>query len=272
MTGQRAIPSLASLPRPVYSRAESLSAGSWTVPHTHQWVQFTYAVSGVLQVRTQEGSYVAPPHRALWLPAGLAHHVTTGGPAEQRSLYVDPATLNAVSPGAADRCRVVEVTALARELVLAFCRFPVEYDELGAQGRLVAVLLDELVTLPDAGLSLPLPRDPRLAGVCDAILSDPGTDHSLPRSADQAGMSTRTLTRLFKIETGFSLRQWRQRARMLAALPDLERGRGVTAVALDMGYDSTSAFIAAFRQTMGCTPGDFFGGAKADPADGKSGQ
>ncbi|HEU6437522.1 MAG TPA: helix-turn-helix domain-containing protein, partial [Nitratidesulfovibrio sp.] len=47
-------------------------------------------------------------------------------------------------------------------------------------------------------------------------------------------------------------------ARMLAALPELERGHGVTAVALEMGYDSTSAFIAAFRQLMGRTPGEFF--------------
>jgi AraC-like DNA-binding protein len=29
-------------------------------------------------------------------------------------------------------------------------------------------------------------------------------------------------------------------------------------VALACGYDSTSAFIAAFRQQFGCTPGEFF--------------
>ncbi|MEG6506756.1 AraC family transcriptional regulator [Nitratidesulfovibrio sp. 1201_IL3209] len=258
MTIPRLIPDIAALPRPVFARAESLAAGSWTHPHSHGWVQFTYAVRGVLEVRTRQGSHMAPPQRAIWIPAGLPHEVMTGGPAEQRSLYIDPAALAPLWSAAPARCRVVEVTPLARELVLAFTRLPRDYDERGAHGRLVGVLLDELVALPEAGLSLPLPADARLAALCEAMLDAPGEDHSLPRLAARAGMSDRTLTRLFRAETGLSLRQWRQRARMLAALPELERGRGVTAVALEMGYDSTSAFIAAFRQLMGRTPGEFF--------------
>lgn len=258
MTIPRAIPDIAALPRPVFARAESLAAGSWTHPHSHGWVQFSYAVHGVLEIRTRQGSHMAPPQRAIWIPAGLPHEVMTSGPAEQRSLYIDPAALAGLAPDAAARCRVVEVTPLARELVLAFTRLPREYDEHGAQGRLVGVLLDELVALPEAGLSLPLPADARLATLCEAMLDAPGEDHSLPLLAARAGMSERTLTRLFRAETGLSLRAWRQQARMLAALPELERGRGVTAVALDMGYDSTSAFIAAFRQLMGRTPGEFF--------------
>ncbi|HTN66106.1 MAG TPA: helix-turn-helix domain-containing protein, partial [Burkholderiaceae bacterium] len=45
---------------------------------------------------------------------------------------------------------------------------------------------------------------------------------------------------------------------LLSALPMLERGERVTDVALACGYDSMSSFIAAFRQQMGATPGDFF--------------
>lgn len=258
MTIPRAIPDIAALPRPVFARAESLSAGSWTHPHSHDWVQFSYAVHGVLEIRTRHGSHMAPPQRAIWIPAGLPHEVMTSGPAEQRSMYIDPAALAPLWDAMPTRCRVVEVTPLARELVLAFTQLPRNYDEHGAHGRLVGVLLDELVALPEAGLSLPLPADARLAALCEAMLDAPGEDHSLPRLAARAGMSERTLTRLFRAETGLSLREWRQRARMLAALPELERGRGVTAVALEMGYDSTSAFIAAFRQLMGRTPGEFF--------------
>jgi len=70
-------------------------------------------------------------------------------------------------------------------------------------------------------------------------------------------VSTRTLERLFLRHTGVSMRQWRQRARLLAALPLLERGDTVTDVALACGYESTSSFIASFRQFFGCTPGRF---------------
>lgn len=137
MTIPRAIPDIAALPRPVFARAESLSAGSWTHPHSHAWVQFSYAVRGVLEVRTRQGSHMAPPQRAIWIPAGLPHEVMTSGPAEQRSLYIDPVALAPLWGTAPDHCRVVEVTPLARELLLAFTRLRADYDERGAHGRLV---------------------------------------------------------------------------------------------------------------------------------------
>ena len=56
----RAIPALDHLPRPLYARAESLGAGSWTTRHQHDWVQFSYAISGVLGVYTAEGQLLRP--------------------------------------------------------------------------------------------------------------------------------------------------------------------------------------------------------------------
>ena len=48
------------------------------------------------------------------------------------------------------------------------------------------------------------------------------------------------------------------------SLPALERGARVTDVALDCGYESLSAFIAAFRKLFDASPGEFFG-ARRDP-------
>ncbi|HMV40724.1 MAG TPA: helix-turn-helix domain-containing protein, partial [Plasticicumulans sp.] len=58
--------------------------------------------------------------------------------------------------------------------------------------------------------------------------------------------------------TGLSFADWRRRLRLLLALGALEAGRSVTAVALDSGYDSLSAFIAAFRNEFGTTPKALF--------------
>lgn len=144
----RAIPDIAALPRPVFARNESLTAGSQTHAHSHHWAQFTYAVHGVLEVRTRQGNHMTPPQRAIWIPVGLPHAVITSGPVELRSLYIDPAALAALWNASPVHCRVVEVTPLARELEVAFSRLPREYDEHGTQGRLVGVLLDELVACP----------------------------------------------------------------------------------------------------------------------------
>lgn len=249
----RPIPALAQLPRPLYARAESLGAGSWTTRHRHDWVQFSYAVSGVLGVYTDDGSYFAPPQWGVWIPADAEHEVVTSGQAEMRSLYVR----RDACPWATPRCRVLEVTPLARELIKQFCLMPADYAEGdSAEARLVAVLLDQLRTLPEVGFSLPLPRHPGLLALCNGLIAHPDQAQTLGQWAMQLGCSEKTLMRLFQRETGLSFRNWRQRMRLLTSLALLEAGESVTDAALGCGYESTSAYIAAFRQLFGATPGE----------------
>lgn len=249
----RPIPALAQLPRPLYARAESLGAGSWTTRHRHDWVQFSYAISGVLGVYTDDGSYFAPPQWGVWIPADAEHEVVTSGQAEMRSLYVR----RDACPWATPRCRVLEVTPLARELIKQFCLMPADYAEGdSAEARLVAVLLDQLRTLPEVGFSLPLPRHLGLLALCNGLIAHPDQAQTLGQWAMQLGCSEKTLMRLFQRETGLSFRNWRQRMRLLTSLALLEAGESVTDAALGCGYESTSAYIAAFRQLFGATPGE----------------
>lgn len=251
----RHIPEITELPRPLYARAESLSAGSWTPPHRHEWVQFSYAISGVLGVHTAEGSFFAPPQWGVWIPAGLEHEVVTSMRAEMRSLYVRKEDCE----WAPQRCRVLEVTPLARELIKSFCLLPAAYP-LGdsSEARLVQVLMDQLARLPEVGFSLPLPRHPRLLELCNELIENPSQLITLQDWAMRLGASEKTLMRLFQRETGLSFRGWRQRARLLSSLGALENGDSVTNTALACGYDSTSAFIAAFKGLFGFTPGELF--------------
>ena len=251
----REIPLLEKLPRPVHSRSESLDAGSWTKPHMHGWAQFTYASSGILEVRTPLGSHIVPPQRAVWVPPGTEHAVLSSGPALMRSLYIDAGAAPWISSAL---CRVLEVTPLARELVLAVSNLAQDYPLDGPAGRLVAVLLDQLDTLPEADFTLPFPLEPRLAGICSALREQPDDNRTIAELSRAAGMSGRTLARLFERETGLSFREWRLRLRLLLSLSGLQKGESVTAVALDSGYGSPSAFIAAFKRHFGRTPSEFF--------------
>jgi len=251
---ERSVPHLERLPRPLYARNESLTRQTGTPRHSHTWVQLTYAIQGVLHVRTAVGSFVAPPQRAIWIPAGLEHEVLSSPNTEMRSLYLDTASTD--SPGG--NCRVLGVDALTRELIRSFCELPVEYDETGPDGRLAQVLLDRLRTAPEVYLSLPLPSDPRLRTLCAMLQGKPDDDRPLAAWGESLGVSEKTLSRLFLRDTGLTFRAWRQRLRLLGALTPLEQGQRVTDVALLCGYESTSAFIAAFRQQFGATPGEFF--------------
>jgi AraC-like DNA-binding protein len=254
---RRRIPTLQQLPRALYSRHESLAPGSLTPPHRHDWGQLSYASRGVLEVRTPLGGFVAPPRHAVWVPAALEHQVLNHGRAEMRSLYVRS---DAAAALPADCC-VLQVSGLARELIERVSRLPVDYDEAGGDGRLAAVLLDELARLPRAAFDLPLARDRRVSQVCAALQQRPDDRRSLAEWGQAVGASERTLARLFLRQTGLGFGAWRQRLRLLLSLQALEAGESVTAVALGHGYDSSSAYIVAFRAAFGATPGEMRGRA-----------
>lgn len=249
---QRAIPQLASLPRALYSRHESLAPGSVAPPHSHAWGQLSYASRGVLELRTPVGGFVAPPRHAVWVPARLQHEVLNHGRTEMRSLYVREAEAEALPRD----CTVLQVSGLARELIERVSQLPVDYDEQGGEGRLATVLLDELARLPRAAFQLPLARDRRVQQVCTALQQQPDDRRGLADWGREVGASERTLARLFLQQTGLGFGAWRQRLRLLLSLQALEAGESVTAVALGHGYDSPSAFIVAFRAAFGSTPGE----------------
>jgi len=47
--------------------------------HTHEDHQLAWAASGVLTVLTADATWVLPPTRALWIPAGLPHETASDG-------------------------------------------------------------------------------------------------------------------------------------------------------------------------------------------------
>ena len=251
---RRSVPGLPSLPRPVYGRTESLPNRALTRRHSHPWVQLSYAIQGVLEVQTSVGRFVAPPERAVWIPAGMPHRVFSSPRTEMRSLYLDCS----VTQWAPPRCHVLGVSDLLRELIRAFSKIPVEYEQHGAHGRLTQVLLDQLAEAPTIDLMLPLPQDLRLRQIYQSLQAHPEQQTTLAHWSQKFGVTEKTLSRLFLRDTGLTFRAWRQRLRLLGALTPLEREERVTDVALACGYESTSSFIAAFRQQFGETPGEFF--------------
>ena len=241
------------LPRPVAALANDYTDGSIIARHHHRRAQLIYAARGVMTVKTDIGAWVVPPQRAVWMPPGMSHEINCAGELAMRSLFINAAAADGLGAG----CRVVNVTPLLRELILRAVELPGLYDEAGPDGRLISVILDEVRQLETAPLHLPLPRDPRLAIVTNALLADPADARSLDAWAQQAGVSSRTLARLFQREIGMSFGAWRQQARLLQAVARLAEGAGVSETAYDLGYDSPSAFIAMFRRMLGVTPGRY---------------
>ncbi|MTJ79786.1 MAG: AraC family transcriptional regulator [Telmatospirillum sp.] len=232
-------------------------AGHIVAMHRHDRDQLVYCASGIMQVETSGRLWMAPPQRALWIPAGEDHWMQTMGPVSLCTLYLRPDTRPAGFP---DVPQAIEVTALLRELILSAAGISADYDETGRDGRLLALLLEEIAWAPDRALPVPQGRDRRLDRICRAIVAEPGDNRSLEEWALQVGASTRTLARLFQAELGQSFHAWRAMVRAQAALPRLAAGDPVTVIAGDLGYETPGAFSTMFRRFMGRSPSRYFAG------------
>jgi AraC-like DNA-binding protein len=210
-------------------------------------------------LRTEGMQWLVPPHRAIWVPAGVEHQEAMYGPVSVRSLFLAPA----ITRHLPREPRTFEISPLLRELILHTCRLGSLDQRVRAQGHLITVLIDQLTTVSDVPLQLPWPRDPRAQRAADLLQQEPDQVPSTQALARRAGASVRTLERAFSSDTGMSLGEWRRRSRLLQAMRLLAGGSSVTNVALDSGYASTSAFVSAFKTLFGITPGQYASGARA---------
>jgi AraC-like DNA-binding protein len=244
----------AEVPRPVVVLASEYPPGHATGLHRHARGQLVFAVSGVMAVAGPSGSWVVPPERAVWIPPGVAHAVETRGGVSMRSVYVSPERC----AGLPQRPTVVAVPPLLRALIVEAAALPALYDEAGADGRLVGVLLDRIRDTEVEPLHLPDPADPRARKVAAALKRDPGSKRTIAGWGRLGGASARTLARLFLQDTGLTFGKWRNRLRLQRALTLLAEGRPVTEVAYALGYESVGSFVSMFRQALGVTPRRYF--------------
>ncbi|WP_159011827.1 helix-turn-helix transcriptional regulator [Bradyrhizobium sp. S69] len=237
-------------PRPIVGFACDYPSGFSSGSHSHPRAQLLYAISGVMRVETQNSNYVVPPTTALFLPADARHAVKMDGPVAMRELFLreDAASRVGLQP------KVIAVSALLREVIIAACAEPVEWAPKGRGYHLAELSLDEIARATPLPLGLPLPHDARLRRVVSAIRDRPNDNRSMEEWGDVANASSRTLARIFRAETGLSFRQWRQQARLTEALSALTMGAPPSKAASIAGFESIPAFGAAFRTLFGITP------------------
>jgi AraC-like DNA-binding protein len=216
--------------------------------HDHADHQLIYPKSGVLIASNLTGTWVLPPRRALWLPAGVPHAHQAHGTTDMCSVGF-PA-----QAGLYDRPTVLGVSPLAREAIVAMIDPGLTDRE---RDNIRQVLLDQLKPLPDGPFYLPEPTDDRVALINAMLHDDPADTRTLGEFGMAVGASERTLSRLFRAQTGMTFPQWRAQLRLHHAMRRLANGTPVTTVAHETGYANASAFVEAFRLATGTTPGAY---------------
>jgi AraC-like DNA-binding protein len=230
------------------------SAGHVVPLHFHDRDQLVYASSGVMTVRTQNGTWVVPPHRAVWIPAEIPHTITMSGLVAMRTLYLKPR----LSEGLPRDCCVINVSTLLKELILHACTVRTLKKSVKWQMHLVAVILHQLEAVQMIPLQLPHLSDPRLVRIAEILTVDPRDSRTLAQLCKGTGAGKRSVERLFQQEIGMTFGKWRQQLRLMQGMRLLAEGAKVTHAALESGYSTPSAFTSMFRKALGTTPSSYF--------------
>ncbi|MGJ8564603.1 MAG: AraC family transcriptional regulator [Alphaproteobacteria bacterium] len=236
----------------VMGLADEYEAGFTDSPHSHEMIQLLYASSGVMSVITDHESFIIPPQRAVWIPDGIIHEVSCRGSVSLRTLYI-----NAEYQRGEKSCHIVEVSPFLQALIVEVTQFVWRESPTKREEGIVDLLLEEILSAPNIPYTAPMPTDPRLVRVCKAIVNNPSDRKDINDFAEIACMSRRSLTRAFKKETGMGVAVWRQQVRLLEALSLISTGASVTSAALDVGYESASAFSTMFQQAFGVSPSKY---------------
>ena len=235
-----------------YAGGARLVTGS----HHHDVHEIEYACRGVVEVETEAGHYLLPPHQAAWIPAGLHHKTTLHAGVQTLAVIFAPGLV----PAAGDRVRIIAVSALLREMMLHSQRWPVSRTESGAAadsffqalGYVVAEALDD-----EKPLHLPVSNDPIVTAITEYTRAhlDRVTVGDVTRAV---GVSQRTLRRIFSTHLGMSWRSYLLRARVLRAMTLLaESDRSVLEVSIAVGFDDVGAFARSFARHCGETPSGY---------------
>jgi AraC-like DNA-binding protein/mannose-6-phosphate isomerase-like protein (cupin superfamily) len=218
--------------------------------HAHGSDQLIYAIRGVMEVSSGQSMWLIPPHFALWIPARTSHRIYMPGAVSMRTLYFRRELVHRPSPG----CAVLHVTPLLRELIVEAVRV----GQLRTRNRHECALRDLTILHVKNASPVPtfitLPREQRALAVAQAVLANPALPKPLAMLCGDVGVSVRTIQRTFRKDVGTDFASWRRQVRLTKAVELLVSGRSVKEAAFAVGYQQSSAFVEAFRLTLGTTP------------------
>ncbi len=201
---------------------------------------------GAAKVIVNSVHWLLTPGIICWVPPHAPHAVIADVPVEGISVHI--------AESESSRLRAFPAILKPTKFLLALMRRIADGCQADQQLHLLRVLQQELKTATEHDLFLPMPEDTLVSAITKRLAARPEDDRELSEWASEAGVSSRSLARHFKVHTNSSFVQWRSLARIMSSVPLLLKGHQVSSVSAAVGYEDTSAFIQLFKQTVGSSP------------------
>ncbi|MCE4063885.1 helix-turn-helix transcriptional regulator [Chryseobacterium gleum] len=212
--------------------------------------QLLYAPSGCMTVTTSDRQLILPPFRMLWIPAHEVHRVNFRNIVAYRSIYFDVSYSRKYMKS---DLKVLHVNSLLKEIIERICFW--EWSTLSNdQTNLLKVFWDEMSNAPEEKLELKMPQDKRFTKIAEEWTLRQSVPPMLKDLAQKTGAVEKTISRIFKKETGLSYQDWRQQWRLQRSIELLAEGNSIGEVSYILDFSSDSAFIEFFKKHTGTTP------------------
>jgi AraC-like DNA-binding protein len=237
-------------PSDLFMNFDAFLSNTETRVHSHSWGQVQLISGGILEMEAEGTRFLAPPHLAIWVPAGTLHRSYNRKPIEYCSLNIAE-QLTGRFPS---QTSLIQITPIVAAIIDDFRLREIGVAESEADRRLVHVLLDQLATQKCEQHFLPTSNHKYLATILRAVEDNPLDRTSLFEWAQRVHTTERTLARYCQTELGMSFTEWRLRVRYLYSMDLLRSGHSIKEIALTLGYQQASPFISMFKKYAGVTP------------------
>jgi AraC-like DNA-binding protein len=230
--------------------------------HTFPRHYLLYALEGLMQLEAGGRCWTLPPARAAWIAADQPVNVRITRRITSCSVMFSPDAFAAPT----HPLRVFDMTPLLREVILELRPFGPDRTDLPPYARQLfdtaAMLANRLADTPSRAW-MPSVQTEVLRRALAVTKENLHNTQSFDDVAQAAGATPRTLARRFADELGMTWRQAQRRLRMVLAIEQLSDNQAtITQVAFATGYNSLSAFNAAFRDFAGQTPSEYRSGVR----------
>ncbi|OBU28143.1 helix-turn-helix domain-containing protein [Photobacterium kishitanii] len=221
-------------------------------PHSHDdFVQLFYIHQGCGIARTQDKTILAVSGQLIWVPLNHRHHLKVLKDSCLSIIHASPDVI----PYFHDEMGIIStnrlmVQVMAEMEVQDSGRDQNDDSNSDVQHHYLAVFIDQLKkqSYQNDVYQSTNDIDKRLLPIIEALTIEPDIKLSLERFAEHCGASSRTLNRLFISTFEQPFREIRQQLVMEKAWQLSRAGVAHTDIALDLGYNSLSAFSHAFNR------------------------
>ncbi|MGN7811769.1 helix-turn-helix domain-containing protein [Flavobacterium sp. 22076] len=225
--------------------------------HQHDKAQLLLVYGGIAYLQTQERDLYIPSNHYIWIPGNYPHNLMFN----TQDLYI----INIYFPQQKagdfyDELGIYPVSKLLSEMLSFSEKWQGDYAEGSWEFEFLSTLKNVLSkeNLKKFSIQLPTTDDQRLNAITNSIRNRLNESLSLEDTAKRAGMSVRSLTRLFQAQLHITYIQYLKMLRIIKAMELInDTDLNMTEIAYEVGYSNIAAFSNNFHQLTNMRPTEF---------------